>query len=210
MEKHFFYGADNFLSRGEKLTKSEETSAWHYLNLSWANFVSMSSNLKTVHKRHKRDTTYRPQDLWQTINYILSFARMYNRRSYLIISVTSLRRRGHFRVPKSLTFKTRLSENLSHENESFLLIMESHLSSLWSRGLGQRGNFCDLFRWPRILEEKMRRLLSVNFRNVERITARTSPLFTQWRVERSLYPISHFKLSWSRLVDALSKASWTV
>ena len=34
MEKHFFDSADDFLSRSEKLTKSEETSAWHYLNLS--------------------------------------------------------------------------------------------------------------------------------------------------------------------------------
>ena len=29
MEKHFFYSADDFLSRGEKRTKSEDTSAWH-------------------------------------------------------------------------------------------------------------------------------------------------------------------------------------
>ena len=70
MEKHFFDSADDFLSRGEKLTKSEETSAWHYLNLSWELiFVSMSSYLKTVHKRHKRDTTGHKNCGWQLITY---------------------------------------------------------------------------------------------------------------------------------------------
>ena len=159
-----------------------------YLNLSWELiFVSMSSYLKTVHKRHKRDTTGHKNCGWQLITYWVLHVYS-NRHSYLIISVTSLRRRGHFRVPKSLTFKTRLSENLSHENESFLLKnKKNHYGIALILALKQRlgatwkftGPFLsDLFWWPRILEEKMHRLLSVNFWNVESITARTSPVFT--------------------------------
>ena len=54
---------------------------------------------------------------------------------------------GHFRVPKTLNFKTRLSANLSlnefcwHENKKiFFLSMASPLDSLWNRGLRQLGN----------------------------------------------------------------------
>ena len=48
---------------------------------------------------------------------------------------------GHFRVPKILSFKTRLSENkFCMRIKNILISMALHLASLWNRGLGQLWN----------------------------------------------------------------------
>ena len=84
--------------------------------------------------------------------------RSYERKVYLPLETSYFpfclpKSIGHFRVPKTLTFKMRLGAQpflwkwvlFAWEWKTISVLRAEHLPSFWNRGLGELGN--DLFNW---------------------------------------------------------------